>query len=400
MPWKATCPMEQRLEFVIAYRSGEISVAALSRVFGVSRQTAHKWLKRFSLRRGEASLQEHSRRPLHSPTATSAFAVQKIIARRKQHPTWGARKLLWLLRHHWPKVAWPAPSTIQDILKRHGLVRPRKRRPRIVPRTQPFSRCREPNDTWCVDFKGDFDTGDGTTVYPLTVMDAASRFLLACSPQRSPDMAGARATFEALFRKYGLPKAIRCDNGEPFVSSRSPAGLSRLSAWWVKLGIALERIDPGKPSQNGRHERMHLTLKIETALPPKETFRQQCIALTRFRRIYNYGRPHEALGMKTPASLYVRSHRRLPARTPRLEYPFADLLRVDASGSIRWGEQKYFISSSLSGELLGLYVLDSRYAELRFASVLLGLLDIEEPSRGLIRIKPVRKPRVSAMSSD
>jgi transposase InsO family protein len=400
MPWKVTCQMDQKLEFVIAHRSGKISVSALSRLFGISRQTAHKWLNRFSVRRGEASLQERSRRPLHSPTATSPFVVEKIVARRKQHPTWGARKLLWLLQQHWPKIVWPAPSTVQDILKRHGLVRPRKRRPRIVPRTQPFSSCREPNDIWCVDFKGDFETGDGTTVYPLTAMDAASRFLLACVPCRSPDMISTRTAFEQLFRTYGLPKAIRCDNGEPFVAARAPAGLSRLSAWWVKLGIAIERIDPGEPSQNGRHERMHLTLKIETALPPKATFAKQSIEFDRFRRVYNHVRPHEALGMKTPASVFVRSSRPFPRRIPKAQYPFADLLRVDTAGFVRWGQRKYFISSSLAGELLGLYVLDNRYAELRFRHILLGLLDIEQPLAGLIRIKPARKPRVSTMSSD
>src|SRR5438045_2402073 len=194
MPWKETCPMDQRMEFVIQHRSGTISMAALCRLFGVSRQTGHKWVNRFSPRRGEASLEE------------------------------------------------------------------------------------------------------------LSVMDAASRFLLACTALRAPEGAPTRMVFEELFRKHGLPKAIRCDNGEPFVASRAPAGLSRLSAWWVKLGIRLERIDPGEPQQNGRHERMHLTLKIETALPPKATFDAQSHAFDRFRRIYNLVRPHEALAMRTPAS--------------------------------------------------------------------------------------------------
>src|SRR5205085_11754263 len=187
-------------------------------------------------------------------------------------------------------------------------------------------------------------------------------------------------------------------NGEPFVASRAPAGLSRLSAWWVKLGIRLERIDPGEPQQNGRHERMHLTLKIETALPPKPTFEAQSLAFDRFRRIYNHIRPHEALAMRTPASIYRPSPRPFPRITPRPQYPFADLCRVQPGGSIRWGDRKYFISSSLVGETVGIYVLDLRYAEIRFGPLLLGLLDNEQPLLGLIRPKPSRKRKVSAMS--
>ncbi|HET9753775.1 MAG TPA: IS481 family transposase [Myxococcales bacterium] len=386
------------MEFVIQHRSGTLTMAELCRLYGISRQTGHKWVNRFSPRRGESSLEELSRRPHHSPTATAQLLVDRIVARRKQFPTWGARKILELLQMQWPQVRWPAPSTVEEILKRHGLVRARKRRLHLIPRTQPFSHCVEPNDVWCVDFKGQFRTGDGTQVYPLTVMDAASRFLLACTALRAPESAPTRKVFEELFRKHGLPKAIRCDNGEPFIACRAPAGLSRLSAWWVKLGIRVERIDPGKPQQNGRHERMHLTLKIETALPPKSTFDAQARAFDRFRRIYNQIRPHEALAMRTPASLYRSSPRSLPRAIPRPQYPFADLCRVDTAGSIRWGNYKYFISSSLARETIGVYVLDQRYAEVRFAQLLLGVLDTEQPLAGLIRPKPPRKPRVSTMS--
>src|SRR5690242_4790459 len=199
MPWKETCRMDQRMEFVLRFRSGSISMAALCRVFGVSRQTGHKWVNRFSPRRGEASLEELPRRPHHTPTATPEGLVSRIVARRKQFPTWGARKILWLLQLQWPRVRWPAASTVEEILKRHGLVRSRKRRLHLVPRTQPFSHCVEPYDVWCVDFKGQFRTGDGTLVYLLTVMDAASRFLLACAPFRLPESAPTRKVFEELF---------------------------------------------------------------------------------------------------------------------------------------------------------------------------------------------------------
>jgi transposase InsO family protein len=392
--------MDQRLEFVIQHRSGTISMAALCRLFGISRQTGYKWLGRFSLRRGEDSLRELSRRPHHSPSATSALQVARIVARRKQFPTWGPRKILWLLRRQWPRVRWPAPSTVAEILRRAGLVRSRKRRIRIVAGTHPFSSCVAPNDVWCVDFKGNFRTGDGIAVYPLTVMDAASRFLLACVALSRPESLPTRHVFEDLFRKHGMPRAIRCDNGEPFVAARAPCGLSRLSAWWVKLGIRIERIDPGKPQQNGRHERMHLTLKLETALPPKPTFEAQVRAFDRFRRVYNHVRPHEAISMSTPASIYRPSSIPFPRSPPRLEYPFADLRTVDPAGSIRFGDHKFFVSSSLAGERVGVYVLDQRYAEVRFGPLLLGLLDLESPLAGLIRPKSSRKPKVSAMSSD
>lgn len=398
MPWKATCPMDEKLQFVIEHRSGTGSMTALCRVFGISRQTGHKWINRFSVSRGAVSLEEHTRRPWHSPAATSVLLVRRILAARKQHPSWGPRKLLWLLQQQSPKLAWPAPSTVGDILKRNGLVRARKTRHRLPSRTQPFSLCTEPNDVWCVDFKGHFRTGDGAVVYPLTVMDAASRFLLACVPLRAPEGTAVRRTFEQLFRKYGMPKAIRCDNGEPFVAARAPAGLSRLSAWWLKLGIRLERIDPGEPQQNGRHERMHLTLKIETAMPPRKSFFAQSLALTRFLRVYNHVRPHEALAMRTPAAVYQPSPRPFPTHAPRLQYPFADRCVVDPAGCIRWGAYKFFVSSALRGELVGLYPLDARYAEIHFGPLALGIIDATQPQRGLIRVKPTRRTKVSAMS--
>ncbi|GAC1431857.1 MAG: integrase core domain-containing protein [Acidobacteriaceae bacterium] len=398
MPWKETCPMDQRLDFVIEHRSSELSLAALCRVYGISRQTGYKWIERFSLRDGLASLQERSRRPYHSANKTSVWVEAKLVARRKDHPTWGARKLLWLLQKQWPKKPWPAPSTATEILKRHGLVRSRKRRPPLAFRTQPFSHCTGPNDVWCVDFKGQFRTADGKLVYPLTVMDGASRYLLACDAFVAPESEPTRKTFERLFCRHGLPKAIRSDNGEPFASVQSPAGLSRLSAWWTQLGIRVERIDPGEPQQNGRHERMHLTLKIDTASPPKDDLHQQRKAFDAFRRSYNHHRPHEALGMQTPAALYRSSQRRMPSKPPKPQYPFADLCVVDSAGYMRWGFKKYFISASLAGHTLGAYFLDAQHLEVRFCNVLIGMLDLSNTGRGLIRIKPPRKPKVSAMS--
>jgi putative transposase len=386
MPWKDTCPMEQKLQFIIESRSGTLTMTALCALFGISRQTGYKWRSRFSLRRGEASLEEHSRRPHRTPLETPKKLVDRILRCRHHHPTWGPRKLLAYLRHHGlPSIRWPAASTIGDILKRHGLVRPRRRRLRAPPRTQPFSRCTSPNDVWCVDFKGQFRTGDGALCYPLTVMDAASRFLLACVALRAPEGPPVRAAFEQLFARYGLPKAIRSDNGLPFASSQSPGTLTTLSAWWVRLGIRLERIDPGKPQQNGRHERMHLTLKHETALPPRKSFAAQARAFDAFRQLYNHVRPHEALGQRPPAQLYSPSRVALPSRLPEFQYPFSDPHLVDHSGAIVWGQRRFFVSTALAGQTLGAYCLDDRYVEIRFGPILLGIIDCTAFWRGLIR---------------
>lgn len=379
-----------------------MSRTALCQVFGISRQTGYKWIARFGRTRKWTALEEHSRRPHHSPAATPMKLVKLILSQRRQFPTWGPVPIRKRLQTHWPKVAWPSASTIGAILKRHGMVKARQRRYRVPPRTKPLAACREPNDVWCVDFKGQFRTGDGKLCYPLTVMDGASRYLLACVAFHAPTFENVRSVFVELFRTYGLPKAIRSDNGEPFACTSAVAGLTQLAVWWVRLGIALDRIDLGKPQQNGRHERMHLTLKIDTCSPPRRSLGWQQRAFDRFRRIYNDVRPHQALDLATPASLYVPSARRLPDHLAPLAYPFAECHRVRADGTIRWRLGKLFISSTLAGELIGLHTLDSRYVQVVFANLLLGLIDTHQPQYGLIRPKPdlrrERSTRVSAMS--
>ena len=388
VPWKETCRVDQKRQFILEWRSGTMSRAALCQLFGISRQTGYKWVRRF---RGGAlrwtSLEERSRRPKRSPRATPGKLVKLIVSQRRQFPRWGPRKLRQRLREQWPRLAWPSASTIGAILKRHGLVADRKRRVRLPPRTRPFVTCREPNDLWCVDFKGQFETKDGELCYPLTVMDGASRFLLACTAFRSPTLANVRAVFEELFRDYGLPRAIRSDNGEPFVSVAAAAGLTKLSAWWARLGINLERIDPGKPQQNGRHERMHLTLKMETCSPPRHSLGWQQRAFDRFRQLYNHVRPHDALGLATPASIYEPSPRRLPDRLPVLRYPFADEYLVKRDGAITLGRRRFFITTALAGECVGVAQLNARYAQVLYSGVLLGLIDYEQLHLGLIRPK-------------
>jgi transposase InsO family protein len=402
MPWKAICPMDQKRQFVLEWRSQTVSRAALCRLFGISRQTGYKWVRRFERRRSWQDLADQSRRPHTHPDTTARLLVRRIVAERQRLPLWGPIPLRKLLQTKWPRVAWPAASTIGAILKREGLVVPRARARGTPPRTHPFSKCREPNDVWCIDFKGHFAMQNGRRCYPLTVMDAATRYLLACVGFHAPDYANVRRVLEALFRTYGMPKAMRSDNGEPFACSAAPAGLTQLSAWWAKLGIRLERIDPGKPQQNSRHERMHLTLKQYTCAPPKRSLAWQQRAFDRFRTLYNDVRPHRSLELATPGSLYTPSPRSLPPHVPTPMYPFADTYRVNAAGAIRWRARKFFLSAALADECIGIYDLSHRYQEVSFANVVLGLIDTRYPEYGLIRPKTKRSEiptsKLSAMS--
>jgi transposase InsO family protein len=401
VPWKETCQMDQRRRFVLEWRSGTVSKTALCQLFGISRQTGYKWARRFKRTMRWSAIEEQSRRPRRSPTATPTKLVKLILSQRRQFPTWGPVPIRKRLQTNWPQHKWPSASTIGAILKRNGMVPDRRRRHRVGPGSRPFAACREPNDLWCIDFKGHFVMGDGRICYPLTVMDGASRYLLACVGFHAPTLDNVRPVVAQLFKAHGLPKAIRSDNGEPFASVTSAAGLSQLSVWWTKLGIRVERIDPGKPQQNSRHERMHLTLKIDTCSPPRRSLGWQQRAFDRFRRIYNELRPHQALALETPASLYVPSPRRMPEDLPLLHYPFSDVHRIRPDGTIRWRRRKLFISTTLAGELIGLNTLDSRYVQVAFANILLGILDTFQPELGLIRPKHDRRERstrVSAMS--
>jgi transposase InsO family protein len=394
--------MDQRREFLAecAYRT--MTFAALCELYGITQQTGYKWVRRW---REERSADEKSRRPHSHPATTPTRLVKLIVALKKRFPLWGPVPIRARLCEQWPRIQWPAASTIGQILKRNGLVRPRRFRRRVAARTKPFAKCREPNDVWCVDFKGQFELGDGRLCYPLTVMDAASRYLLAVVAFHHPTHENVRAAFVELFKRFGLPKAIRSDNGEPFASTSTAAGFTQLSAWWARLGIVLERIDPGKPQQNGRHERMHLTLKQATCSPPRRSLGWQQRAFDRFRTHYNDERPHQALQLATPASLYLRSPRAYPAVLPALHYPLADVHRVRPDGTIQFRLRRQFISTSLAGELVGLYPLDDRYVQVIFAGVLLGHIDTRNnnvnPRMGLVRPRPEhgnkRPTKISAM---
>jgi transposase InsO family protein len=322
--------------------------------------------------------------------------VDLVIRARRQQPTWGPRKLHERLRRAYPQIDLPAPSTIGAILKRHGMSSARQRRRRTPPWTDPLAHSTSPNSVWCTDFKGQFKTGDGVCCYPLTLMDACTRFLVRCHALQDTSAIAARPVYESAFREYGLPQAIRSDNGSPFAST-GPGGLTKLSVWWVKLGIRHERIEPGQPQQNGRHERMHRTLKAETALPPRTSMRAQQRAFDLFRKIYNEERPHEALGGKSPADLYRASQRCFPESEPRMDYPFEkDVVRVDEHGRCKWGRRTIHLGVALAGEPVLFQPIDERCWEVFFGPVLLGVVDPHDSEGGLLQPRR-RWKKVSTM---
>lgn len=349
-------------------------MAELCRVYEISRESGYKWIKR-SREEGEAGLADRSRAPGRHPNQTDPRIEQQVLELRQRHATWGARKLRYHLQVKRPQVSWPASSTIGELLKREGLtVSPRRRR-KTPPYTQPFQNAAEPNQLWCADFKGWFRTLDQQRIDPLTISDAASRYLIRCQAVEKTNTQQVRAIFEAAFRQYGLPAAIRTDNGPPF-ASKAIAGLSVLSLYWMKLGIVPERIAPGHPEQNGRHERIHRTLKAETACPPEAHRRAQQGAFDRFKLIYNEQRPHEALAMKTPASCYAPSARSYPSRLPEPQYDSSfEVRRVQACGRFGWKGHDIFISEVLRNEPIGLELIEDDFWLVHFAAFPIALFD-------------------------
>jgi putative transposase len=303
MPWRQTLPMDQKTQFIADYLRDRRSMTELCELYNVSRKTGYKWVDRY-LTHGPQGLEERSRRPSTSPRHTPDYVVTAILEARQRHPSWGAKKLVSILSRRHPRWPWPARSTICDILRRHGLVPKKRQRRSIGHPGKPISHIGAPNDVWSADFKGHFKTGDGRYCYPLTITDGYSRFLLSCQALSSTSVAEAKPVFTRVFKAFGLPQRIRTDNGVPFATN-TLARLSQLSAWWVRLGILPEFIEPGKPQQNGRHERMHRTLKAETTRPPGATLRAQQRKFNRFRDECNHERPHEALDMRTPAACYA-----------------------------------------------------------------------------------------------
>jgi putative transposase len=382
MPWKETAPVIERKAFLEDWLKKVETVTELCARYGVSRKTGYKWVARFK-EEGWKGLSDRSRAPRHRPHAVSEELAALIVEWSRAHRKLGPRKLRASLQKTFSSVPWPAASTIGDCLRRNGLVKPRKRRTHVPPATQPFVECLAPNDVWCADFKGWFRTGDGRRCEPLTLTDAYSRFLLCCQALARTGFAQVQPWFERMFREHGLPRAIRTDNGPPFASV-GVGGLSALSIWWIKLGIRVERIAPGHPEQNGRHERMHRTL-AEWIDPPEATWRRQQQALQRFRREYNWERPHEALAMAYPGEVYQASPRPYPRRLPEVEYP-ADVLvrRVRNHGAIKWHGEIY-LGQALAGEPVGLRRITDDKLEVYFGPLLLAVLDE--------RVRRIRPPR-------
>ena len=352
MPWQERESVDLRRDFVSAYHGGQSSMTELCEQFLISRKTGYKWIERYELE-GVVGLADRSRAPHQRPNAISEQVQQQVLELRAERPYWGERKLRSVLDRERPEQNWPAPSTIGALLKRHGLTHPPRRRRRATPSVE-LSEAVEPNQVWAIDFKGHFRTGDGQRCDPLTISDTASRYLLRCQAVERTGLEYVRPLLEATMREYGMPLAIRSDNGPPF-GSVGLGGLSRLGVWLVHLGVLPERIEPGHPEQNGRHERLHRTLKRETAKPPQPTGRAQQAAFDAFRKRYNQERPHEALEMNTPASVYVPSPRIFPARLPDIEYPgHYQLRRVQIHGDIGFAKRAIFLSEVLAGEVVGL----------------------------------------------
>jgi transposase InsO family protein len=369
--------LDERKSFIADWQRDEESMAQLCRRYEISRQTGYKWVERYE-QEGEPGLEEQSRAALHHPQAMSEKVRQALMSLRSQHPSWGPRKLRAYLQRESPKIVWPVASSIGDLLRREGLAHPRRKRKRTPPYTEPLKHAEAANQVWCADFKGWFLTQDGARCDPLTITDAYSRYLLRCCAVKRTDGEHAWAVFEAAFREFGLPQAIRTDNGAPF-ASRAPAGLSQLSMLWLRLGIRHERIEPGKPQQNGRHERMHQTLKKETASPPQRNLRQQQKSFLQFQKEYNQDRPHEALEYETPASRYEGSERRYPAKLPELEYPAgAHLRRVSHHGDVKLDGVQMFVSSLLAWEVVGLLELeqDPNWLEVYYGPLLIGRMSL------------------------
>jgi transposase InsO family protein len=378
MPWTETVPMTERFKFILAYDEGLFSMTELCRRFGISRKTGYKWRDRYR-DGGLDGLRDRSRAPLSCPHQTDPAVADLVIGARRARPTWGPRKLRAYLEKQHPAVTFPAPSTIGDLLKREGLIGTPHRSERSVHPGVGAIDAPVPGAVWTADFKGEFRLGDGPYCYPLTLQDACSRYLLACTALPSTAHEGARPVFEQAFRTWGLPDAIRTDNGAPFVS-KALCGLSQLSVWWIQLGIHPERIRPGCPGENGRHERMHRTLKAETTRPPAPSAPAQQRRFDAFQTEFNTVRPHQALGDAVPASRFAACSRPMPDRVPEPNYPgYAEVRTVSAVGTVKFArgglETPLFISSVLAGHRVAFTEVDDGVWSLHFHDVLLARLD-------------------------
>lgn len=379
MPWNEVTPMDEKSLFIADVLRGVLSISEICERYNISRKTGYKLIGRYQ-KEGPAGLEERSRKPRCCPHRTAAEVEARIVEARRHHPRWGAKKLLRILGEKYPQLAWPARSTCCEILSRNALVTPPRRRYKPGHPGRPTNEGDAPNELWCTDFKGHFRTGDGIYCYPLTVTDNYSRMVLSCHALHTTTGHEAKPVFRRLFQEFGLPRRIRSDNGVPFATV-SLARLSKLSAWWIRLGVLPELIEPGRPQQNGKHERMHRTLKDETARPPAATLRAQQRRFDRFRHEFNHERPHESLNQQRPAALYSSSPRPYPAKLPKLEYPAHYETRlVSNNGGIRWNCRWVNVSVCCAQEYVGLEEVGNGIWDVYFGPLRLGRL-LEEHYR-------------------
>ncbi len=382
MPWEEIDIVKRRKEFIDHYLTGDYRFKGLCISYGISRKTGYKWVGRF-MSGGYNNLTDRSSAPKHIAHRTADEVSQLIITTKLNHQNWGPKKILDYLRRHEPQVPLPADSTAGEILKKAGLVKPRKVRRRVPADEHPFGDCEQSNQVWSVDYKGQFKLGNGKLCYPLTITDNHSRYLLQCRALTSTCYQDARDWMEWTFREYGLPEAMRSDNGSPFASIAA-GGISRLSMWWIQLGIRPQRIKPGCPQQNGRHERMHRTLKEAVINPSAYSAPRQQKRFDEFIAEYNHERSHEGLDRQCPDAVYEYSSRSYPERIPEIEYDEGKVIRrVKRSGEIQWQNQRIYISQVISGQAVSLEEIDNGVWEVCYGFYRLGTLTDKE--RQLVR---------------
>jgi putative transposase len=373
MPWKETCAVRERMRFVSEMELGEVSFSELCRRYAISRETGYKWCARYACE-GPRGLEDRSRARHTQSEATSVAVCAAIVELRGRHPSWGPKKLRAKLAASQPEVRWPAQSTIGDVLKRRGLVVPRRSRLRVAASGGPLHACEAANDVWGIDFKGWFRTGDGRRCEPLSLSDLATRYVLRLQAVERTRCKEIWPLLEAAFREFGLPRAIRSDNGPPFAGAGA-GGLSRLAVNVIKAGVVPERIAPGRPQQNGRHERLHLTVQLETASPPASSWRGQQRRFDAFMRMFNEERPHEALAQTPPAAHYRRSTRAYDGLRSPTYGDGDEVRRVRPKGDIPWRGHHVFIGEALAGEPIACTPIAEDRWRVHYADIDLGIID-------------------------
>lgn len=377
MPWRTVKPMDQKVQLIADWQTKCFSIIDLSKKYSVSRPTIYKWFRRYE-QTSIDGLKEQSRRPQHSPNQTEEAIINLLIAEKLKNRKRGPKKIYYQLKEQYPNLELPSISTIGEWLRKNGLVKKRKKRLRVPPYTEPFQECQVSNAVWSADYKGQFHTRDGNACYPLTISDNYSRYLLKCDGLPGPRYNETKVVFEAAFEEYGLPDAIRIDNGTPF-AGKSAGGLSRLSVWWIQLGITPERIDKGCPQQNGRHERMHRTLKDEALDPIALNMKEQQKSFDWFRYDYNHYRPHEALGQQTPIKFYKRSSRPYVKKIqpPHYDIDFS-VRKIKRSGELRFNGAAYHLSQLIAKQPVGLKEIADGIWQIYYYHYKLAILNLRK----------------------